>query len=88
MTCKHQCTSLVEAEVEGYGSILTVQCDLCGMQLPNIHIPDATIDAWNQRELKAPTIDDVAYDSAISRAVRQVFSSKTVALEQFVKMTR
>ena len=85
--CKHDSTSLVEMDSK-LGPFLTVQCDVCGMCLPQAPIDAATFDAWDSGALKVARMDYPAYCEAMDRAIRDVLAGDVAGLEVFAKVAR
>ena len=64
--CRHTQTSIVVATNRDHGEdFLTVQCDLCGMGLPDADIPAEVFDAWLDAGLRLPQVDLAAYKRAL-----------------------
>jgi hypothetical protein len=97
--CKHDSTSLVQAEMRStytdqdgreraFGPFLTWQCDLCGAVLPLKEIDAVTLDAWDRGALRVPTMDYAAYRVEVEGAFRQLYAGDVVTLETFAKVAR
>ncbi len=87
--CNHGDKSLVEMTVPSIGSVITIQCDVCGAMLPREPIADEIIDAWNAGEFQIPHIDTAAWKRAVTYMIRAAFVDEEVSdLATFAKVAR
>ena len=83
--CKHAATSIVTATHREFGDFLTVQCDLCGVMLPDADVPVEVFEAWNDGALPLPRLDIPASNRAVDALWRAVLAGEAHELQVVVE---